>query len=255
MLMTDNDNVLRSFLSAVLDIDRNTIGNIMIENPENLPDVSDGKQSQMDLKVKVGDRVVNIEIQLCNKGNYPERSLYYWAKMFANELKKGQYYSELKKTICINIVDFNLFTNSTEPYSVFTLLETKRHEQLTDKCALLFFELEKVDNEVDKNDLKKLWMQLIKAETKEEWDMPENTGNADIKEAITILHKMTADEKVREAARLREKAMLDEGSMKDFARKEGIGIGMGRDEREAEIVANLRSASFSEEQIRQILKL
>lgn len=69
----------------------------------------------------------------------------------------------------------------------------------------------------------------------------------------TIFREMTPEEREQAIERLREKAMLDEGSMKDFARKEGIG--MGRDEREAEIVANLRSAGFSEEQIRQILKL
>lgn len=245
MLMTSSDDVLRGFLSAVLDIDRNSVGTIVFENPENLPEDPEGKQSQMDLKMSVGDKILNIEIQICNKGNYPERSLYYWAKMFSGELKKGQYYSELKKTICVNIVDFNLFTSSEEPFSTFSVLEEKRHERLTDKCALLFFELGKVDDKVDKDNLKKLWMQLIKAETKEELDMLEQTGNTDIKEAITILHKMTADEKVREAARLREKAILDEASMKDFAEKQGIT------KERARIIANMRADGVSEEQIRR----
>lgn len=105
--------------------------------------------------------------------------------------------------------------------SRFSLLEETRHEPLTEKCSILFFELKKVNNNIDKNDRKKLWLQLINAETEEELDMLEKTGVPEIQKAVVILHEMSADEQIREMARLREKAILDEKSMMNFARREG----------------------------------
>lgn len=99
--------------------------------------------------------------------------------MYSDELKKGGDYSQLKKTISINILNFNLF-DCAEPYSKFLLLEETRHVPLTDKCSILFFELKKVNNKVDKNDHKRLWLQLINAETEEELAMLDKTGVPEI---------------------------------------------------------------------------
>ena len=55
-----------------------------------------------------------------------------------------------------------------------------------------------------------------------------------------IYRKMTPEERGQEIERVREKAILDEASMKDFVRKETI----------TKMVANLRNAGVSEEQIK-----
>ena len=54
--------------------------------------------------------------------------------------------------------------------------------------------------------------------------------------AVFILKKMSADDKIREAARIRERALHDEASYLEDARNEGIeeGIGIGRAEGRAE---------------------
>ena len=157
-LFTSDDEVLMAFVSDILDMPRGSIKQIKVENPNILPSLIDGKQAQLDLKMSVDDKIVNVEILLCDKGNFEERSLYYWANMFIDELKKGEDYLELKKTISINILNYNLFTKCKEAYSRFSLLEETRHELLTDKCSILFFELQKVNNKIDKNDHKKLWL-------------------------------------------------------------------------------------------------
>lgn len=241
-LFTSDDEVLKAFVADILGIPKDDIKQITVENPNILPSMIDGKQSQLDLKMRVNDQIVNLEIQLCNKGNFPDRTVYYWSKMFSDELKKSEDYAELKRTICINILDFNLF-NCDSAYSKFVLLEETRHEPLTDKCAIMFFELPKVDDEVDKNDRRKLWLQLLNAETKEELDMIENTGVPEIQKAVVILHEMSADEEMRELARLREKAIRDEISMINFAKKE----------RDTELIAKWRSKGYTEEQIRDLL--
>lgn len=246
-LFTSDDEVLKAFVADILGIPKDDIKQITVENPNILPSMIDGKQSQLDLKMRVNDKIVNLELQLCNKGNFPDRTVYYWSKMFSDELKKSEDYAELKRTICINIVDFNLF-DCKSAYSKFSLLEETRHELLTDKCAIMFFELPKVDGEVDINDRRKLWLQLIKAETKEELDMLEKTGVPEIQKAVVILHEMSADEEMQELARLREKAIRDETSAFNFARREGRA-----EEREA-IISRMRQKGYTEEQIRDLLE-
>lgn len=155
-------------------------------------------------------------------------------------------------------------------------------ELLTDKCSINFVELVKIDSEIDKNNRRKLWLQLIKSETKEELDMLEQTGVPDIQKAVVILHKMSADEKVQEMARQREKQLLDETSALRYAEKKGkkegeaigikkgeaigikkgeaIGIkkgeaiGIKKGEAKVEkIIDQLRKSGMSEEQIQKIL--
>lgn len=62
------------------------------------------------------------------------------------------------------------------------------------------------------------------------------------------MHEMGADEQMREMARLREKAILDERSAVNYARSEG------RAEEREQIIARMRENGFTEEQIRRIFE-
>ena len=241
-LFTSDNTVLASFLEDILDMQKGSIKKIDVINPNILPSAIDGKQGSLDLKMYVDDKVVNVEIQLKDEGNFRDRSVYYWSKMYADELKRGQEYEDLKQTITINILNFKLF-DCKEPYSSFKLLETARHEVLTDKCSILFFKLTKVNNKVDSRDRKKLWLQLINAETEEELDMLNQTGVPEIQKAVVILHEMSLDEEVQEMARLREKWILDENS----------AIGNAERRKEKELIEKMRRSGMTEEQIQKIL--
>ncbi|MBD5104457.1 MAG: Rpn family recombination-promoting nuclease/putative transposase, partial [Ruminococcaceae bacterium] len=144
-LFTSDNDVLKSFIGDILDIPTGEIKKIEVLNPNILPAAIDGKQSQLDLNMLVDDKTVNVEIQLRNKGDYKDRAVYYWSKLYSDQLKRGELYKELKRTITINILDFDLFTDSDSPYSSFSLLENNRRELLTNKCSINFFELVKVD--------------------------------------------------------------------------------------------------------------
>lgn len=154
-------------------------------------------------------------------------------------------------------MNFNLF-DCDDICSKFSLYEETRHEQLTDKCSILFFELTKVNNKVDKNDRKKLWLQLINAETEEELNMIDNAGVPEVKKAVEFLHDMSADDKMREIAREREKTLLDWNSAINYAGREGEkrgmerGIQQGRQKERQEAVAHMRENGFTEEQIRKV---
>lgn len=158
-------------------------------------------------------------------------------------------------------MNFNLF-DCDDICSKFSLYEETRHEQLTDKCMILFFELTKVNNKVDKNDRKKLWLQLINAEPEEELNMIDNAGVPEVKKAVEFLHDMSADDKMREIAREREKTLLDWNSAINYARREGKqegrqegiqeGIQQGEKKKEQEMLARMRENGFTEEQIRKV---
>ncbi len=234
----------------MLDMPHDSIKKIEITNPEILPTNADGKQGSVDLKMHVDDKVINVEIQLKDEGNFRDRSLYYWSKMYADEIKSGDEYNDLKETITINILNFNLF-ECKEFYSTFMLREVNRGETLTEKCRITFFELKKINKNVDPKNRKMLWLQLIDAETEEDLDMLNKTGVPEIQKAVVILHEMSLDERLQEEARLREKWTLDRNSAIGNAKREGIEEGIKEGLEKA--AQNLRESGMSEEQIKKIL--
>ena len=72
-----------------------------------------------------------------------------------------------------------------------------------------------------------------------------------IQKAVRVIYEMSEDEKIREMARIREKAMHDEATFLANARQEGKEE--GRAEERSRIAENLRKSGMSEKQIKEIL--
>ena len=244
-----NENILRAFISDILDIPYNDIKKIEIDSPEMVPDTMDEKFSRLDVRLTVNDKLVNIEIQLNNEGFYEDRSMYYWARLFTSDLKSGEDYSELKQCITINIINFNMF-ECQGYHSSFSIREDDRYEKLTDKCAIHFFELKKINKQPNPKDKKELWMQLINAESEEELDMLNKTDVPAIRQAVVVIKEMSADEKVRAAAERREAMLHDKATALRYAREEGEKIGEKRG-REA-MIAKMRSMGIDEDVIKKL---
>ena len=240
ILFSENIDLLHELLAGLLRLPIDSINNIVIKNSEILPDNISGKFVRMDLNMDVDGKLINVEMQYGKDYSFRDRTLFHWSKLFSGELKSGNDFSLLKPAICINIVDFKMF-DCKEFHSHFTVMEKTRHEELSDKCAIHFFELPKIGKKVNKDDMAELWLQLINAETEEELEMLSQTGVAPIQKAVYILHKMNEDEKIREVARIREKALHDEATAMSGARQE----------RENEIVAQLKSLGLPEDLIKQ----
>jgi predicted transposase/invertase (TIGR01784 family) len=254
----DNEGLLADFLSKMLEIPRESIRNIIMDNVELLPDHYADKFSRVDLKMQVDERVVNVELQICDESNFRERTLYYWSRIYGSELKSGEDYSKLRETICINIVNFNLF-DCKEFHSHFKVMEKNRHEVLTDKFAIHFFELKKIGKHPNKDNPMELWLQLINAETEEELTMLESTNVKEINQAILVLRELNADEKMRYLADMREKALHDEANALNSAEKRGEkrGLAKGRAEGKMEermsMIAKMKASGMSDDQIEAII--
>lgn len=254
-----NDKIIAAFVEDLLEMKRGTIQKIEINNVELSPDELDRKFSRLDLKMHVDNRVVNIEMQVNYEADFKDRTLFYWSKLYSEELAAGDEYGDLKQTICINIINFNTF--DCEKYqSHFKVLGTDRHESLSDKLDIYFFELKKIKNSTNHKPMED-WLNLINAETEGElMDIETNTQIKEVRDTIVILRELNADEKVKQEAYYREKRLHDEAYALGHARREGIAEGLekgrveGAVKRESEIVANLRKMGMTGEQIKLALK-
>ncbi|MGN0607318.1 MAG: Rpn family recombination-promoting nuclease/putative transposase [Oscillospiraceae bacterium] len=250
-----NENTLKKFLESVLELPDNSITNIVMDNVELLPEDIDDKFSRLDILMNVGDKQINIEMQICNEKEYESRTLFYWSKLYSGSLKSGGKYSDLPQTICINIINFNMFDDTEDFHSHFQIMEKNRHTVLTDKMAIHFFELKKINKKPDKDNKMQLWMQLINAETEGELEMLEQTNVKEIQEAVLILREMSADEKMKELARRRELALHDRITDIEVSREEGRieGLKEGEIKGANSVIEKMRKSGMTEEQIQMIL--
>ena len=123
-------------------------------------------------------------------------------------------------------------------------MEENRHDVLTDKFGIHFFELKKL-NKSRKNKPVEVWLDLINAETEGDLEMIEaETQVKDIHDIIFKVREMSADEKIRYQAEMREKALLDEESAMRSSRRQGFEFA----------VSEMRANGASEEMIQNIIR-
>lgn len=254
-LFTDegNQHLLQAYLSDTLGIPYDSIENLVVLNSEIMPDSITEKYSRMDIRMKANGRLINVEMQIKDEGDYKDRSLYYLSKLYSGQLKSGEVYGSLNQCISINIINFNLF-DCEKYHSSFSMREDSRNEQLTDKFTAHYFELKKIGKNIDKNNKQELWLRLINAET-EELDMLETAKDSTLDKAITKLKYFSENEQLRFDAISREKYINDQASLERSAMLAGRAEGRAEGERkkEAEILAKMRKSGLSEEQIKAIL--
>lgn len=141
-----NERILTAFLNAMLDLPaERRIRAVELLNSEIFREHIEDKSSRLDIVAETETGVrINIEIQLTNKYDMINRTLYYWARMFAAQLSKGRPYTELAKTITINILNFHLLEQTEEFHSCFQLYERRKKFPLTDVMEIHIVELPKL---------------------------------------------------------------------------------------------------------------
>ena len=250
-----NTDILTDFLATVLEINPSEITEVEILDNEIIPDVLISKFSRLDLKITINRTTsVNIEIQVLNYGNYKERTLFYWAKMYTGDLQKQEDYLNLKNTIAINVIDFNLF-DCKEYHSTFKIFEEHRQELLTDKFRIDFLELRKAKECKERGsmtDKKQMWMDFLNTNAEDDETLDRlATGSPVMQKAVAVLRKMSADEKELYEIEQREKAVRDEVSARNYERQQGIEQGIKK-ERNA-IISRLKRKGYTEDQITELL--
>ena len=217
-----NENALKGLLSALLNIPKTEIKEVTILNPIILGETIDDKTCILDLHLRLNNNeLINIEMQVEDLGNWPERSISYLGRTF-DQTKCGGDYSDIRTTIHIGILDFNLPHLTPEFYSEFKLMNVKNHEIYSDKFVLRVLHLKSLENDSIKKEPAELyyWAKLFKATTWEELKMLAK-NNSDIEDTVVTLHELSDDEKIKLQCEARERYEWDMASAIAKGKREG----------------------------------
>ena len=169
--------------------------------------------------MNVDDQLIDLEVQVVDKKDYPVRSLYYWARVFSSALKSSKEYIKLPRTIVISILNFKQF-ECDEYYSEYRVLEVTRHTALTDKLCMKYYELPKLPEIIDTSDELKLWLLLFNAKTVEDLNHIEAMEVPIMKQAIDAYKSTTSTEEFQRLEEMRFDASCIEASALGHARRE-----------------------------------
>lgn len=185
----------------------------------------DDKLGILDIIAKINEKeYCNIEMQLVDTGEIRERILYYWSKIYTRQLKKGQEYKELEKTIVILIANFAIKGLEDLKYHTEWKIMDKETQKviLTDKFELRIIELPKIKEEEQEELID--WL-LFLENPQSERVKTKMEENEELKEAVEKLEGMSEDDYMQRIADLREKAILDYNSGMGNALRKGIKKG------------------------------
>ena len=232
-------NILISFLNATLK-PKDLITEVEIKNTDLNKGYIEDKFSRLDVKATTSnEEIINIEIQLKNEYNMIKRSLYYWSKLYSEQLNEGEDYSILKRTICINILNFK-YLKTRKFHSAYRLKEIYSNEELTDVAEIHFIEIPKLEDGSDEKDMLVPWIEFLKDPESEKVRNLEMSIE-EIRQAKDELIKMSNDDTQRELYEMRAKTLKDKISALNEAERKGIqkGIQEGEKKKAIEIAKSL----------------
>ncbi|EDT70525.1 conserved hypothetical protein [Clostridium perfringens D str. JGS1721] len=258
-----NKPILINFLNAVIK-PTTPIKDVEIKNNDIDKDFIEDKFSRLDVKATTSNKEhINIEIQVKNEYNMIQRTLYYWSKMYSEQIQNRDNYSKLERTVCINILNFKYLKND-KYHNAYRLKEITSNEELTDLQEIHFIELPKfneignkeyVEN-VEKMDALEKWLEFL-VEPESNTVRQLELSNEEIKLAKSELYRLSMDSKEREQYNMREKAIYDRISALENSRENGIKEGIEKVVKESlsqglEISLISKITGLSEEEILKI---
>jgi len=223
-LFTRHQDLLKRVVAGMLGISVKAIAEFVVTNPDIPPEVLGEKLCRLDISMIVDGKRIGLEVQVANEGDYPERSLYYWAREYSTALEVGGEYIDLPRTIIISILGFKLF-DCEEYLSEYMVLEVSRHTVLTDRLCVKYYELPKLPDVTESSDELSMWLALFSAKTEEDLKRIEEMEVPVMKQAIGAYRAATATDEFRQLERMRADARNREASALGHARREGIAIG------------------------------
>jgi predicted transposase/invertase (TIGR01784 family) len=133
----ENADILKAFLEAILGLAILTFEIKNFEDPHLLRASIGDKLGILDLLVTLTDGTkINVEMQLFSHKYLPERIVYYASKILSFQMNASEDYSNLKKVICILIVNENLTVTSPNYYHSFHLYDKNNNVRFTDLVGL-----------------------------------------------------------------------------------------------------------------------
>jgi predicted transposase/invertase (TIGR01784 family) len=257
----ENKDLLISLINSIVGAN-DQVSEVILLNPYNPKSFKKDKLSILDIKAKgVDGKRFNIEIQISDEADYDKRALYYWAKLYTEQLKTSQGYSGLSKAIGIHILNFTSIPKAKDYHNVFHISEksegftyfedlelhtielnkfsSNANEELSDIVAKVKTSLDMWSTFLTRND-------LLKADA-----LPKELNDANLKKAITVLEVMNFSDEERDFYEDHLKWMMIEASTvkkaeeKAEARGKAEGLAEGKAEGLAEGKAEIAKKMLS----------
>ena len=191
--------------------------------------------------------------------------MYYWADAYSRQIKRGDRFGKLQKTISIAILDHELEElRGMEEIGVKWQIrdEITGKRILTDRLELIIIELPKARRMYKTNPSNTIcqWMLFLDNPNKKEI-VQIMKENKDINKAIDELEQVSGNEKLRRIAELKEKYIRDEQASIEYAQDEGYrqgeenGRAKGKAEEKTEIAKNLLKKQMPIQDIAEVTGL
>lgn len=111
MLFVKYPELLKELVASLLGISSGSIGQFTIKNPEMPPENLGDKFCRLDINMTVNGQQVDLEVQVSNEGDYPERVMYYRARDFHQRFRlergipgcRGRLWSALLILCCLTV--------------------------------------------------------------------------------------------------------------------------------------------------------
>ncbi|MEB3339785.1 Rpn family recombination-promoting nuclease/putative transposase [Okeania sp.] len=244
-----SQQILISFLNAIIYNGENIIQSLTINNPYNPAKIESLKDTYLDIRATLSDNsIVIIKMQVSPMQAFEKRVAYNLCKTYANQLEKGELYFLLNPVIAVTITDFNMFDIAQLPEAInrFVFKDKKKNvDYIEDDLQLIFVELPKFQKKLEElESLIDKWIFFLK-ETAGLDIIPEPLKEVpEIESALNIANRANYSRQELEEFDKRAMMLQDERGKINYAKEEGRAE--GRVEGELKIVMSLINQRFGE---------
>jgi predicted transposase/invertase (TIGR01784 family) len=268
----ENKDLLISLINSIVG-EEDQVADVTLLNPYNPKTFHEDKLSILNIKAKgIDGKRFNIEIQISDEADYDKRALYYWAKLYTEQLRTADDYSLLAKAIGIHILNFTSIPHVEKYHNVFHIKEKESGLLYFKDLELHTIELKKFcpNSNAELSDLigkvqtsLDLWVAfLTRHELLNREALPQKLDDQSLKKALTVLEVMNFNTEEREAYEDHLKWMrIETNTLRKYEEKgrergiaEGLakGLEQGLAEGIALIVKNMIARNCEDQLIMQV---
>lgn len=276
LLLARNPALLADLINA-LRADTQAVEVVEVINPGILPAHVSGKQVTLDILARDAQgHLFNIEMQMQNRRDWHQRSMYYLAKVYVNQLERGGDYAFLQPAIGIHLLGYNMLDDPEQAVWRFEMRDkTQTRVKLGGELELNLLELPKAGKMVQAARAAGLpsqsWSSLLNwiIFFEQDAEIMNDVSYQPVLEAMEKLKELSEDGETWALALSYERAQRDRLADINYAKQEGeergIAIGEERgmaigEERgiarsKAETLQRLLARGFSEAEARELAGL
>ncbi len=226
----ENEGLLKAMLTAVLEPNA-PIRHLKVLNPEPPKEVATDKGIVLDIRVDLENGVhLDVEMESTLRIGFRRRVLYYWARLYSGDLRRGNHYASLSPTVSVVWLNDEL-SNDTGMHNIFQVLEKTTHFRLTEDLEIHILELPKFARAEGRGEQISLalrrWVRFLSSKEEVEFEQLAMEDSV-MHEAKEALERISSQSEWCQIAEVRRRALDTYEIEMSAAREEGISQGISQ---------------------------